>query len=198
MLLTRFVMTLYIKNMVCGRCRRVVRESLERLGLTVTRVELGEAEVDALPPTVSLTDIQRVLQASEFDLVDDRKAVLIGQIKTLIIQEVHDAKGDKPVHQNFSDFLAEKTGYEYSYLSGLFSTVEGLTIEKYIIAHRVETVKELLTYGELSLSDIAYQLGYSSVQHLSNQFKQVTGQTPGAFRQQRGAQQRRDLDKVGS
>ncbi len=190
-------MILHIKNMVCGRCRRVVRESLEGLGLTVTRVDLGEADVDPLPARVSLADVRRVLQDNEFDLLDDRKTVLIGHLKTLIIQEIHDQRGAKPVHQNFSDFLAEKTGYEYSYLSALFSSTEGMTIEKYIIAQKIETVKELLTYGETSLNAIAFRLGYSSVQHLSNQFKQVTGQTPGAFRQGRG-QQRRGLDEVTS
>ncbi len=172
-----------------------MRESLEGLGLVVNRVDLGEADVDALPPNVTLTDVRRVLQANEFDLLDDSRAVLTGRIKTLIIEEVHDGRGNKPVHQNFSDFLAEKTGHEYSYLSSLFSAVEGITIEKYIIAQKIETVKELLTYGELSLSEIGFRLGYSSVQHLSTQFKQVTGQTPGRFRQERGAQ-RRDLDKV--
>ena len=101
-----------------------------------------------------------------------------------------------PCIRTFPIFWPKKTGHEYAYLSGLFSSVEGLTIEKYIIAQKVETVKELLTYNELSLADIAYRLGYSSVQHLSNQFRQLTGQTPGAFRQQRGTRQRQDLDKV--
>ncbi|MBC8155264.1 MAG: helix-turn-helix domain-containing protein [Bacteroidetes bacterium] len=189
-------MTIYIKNMVCGRCKRAVRELLEGLGFSVTRVDLGEVDVLNWPSSITADDLRRVLQANEFDVLDDPKKVLIEQLKTLIINEVFHEKGEKPAHQNFSDYLAQKTGHEYPQLSALFSSVQGLTIEKYIIAQKIERVKELLTYGELSVSEIAFRLGYSSVQHLSNQFKQVTGQTPGAFRQERGRTQRRDLDKV--
>lgn len=189
-------MTIYIKNMVCGRCRRVVRESLESLGLTVARVDLGEADIADWPVTISPDDVRETLKANEFELLDDPKLVLIEQIKTIIINEVYYEKGEKPVHQNFSDFLAERTGHDYGQLSALFSSVEGMTIEKYSIAQKIEKVKELLTYGELTVSEIAFRLGYSSVQHLSNRFKQVTGQTPGAFRQERESGQRRDLDKV--
>lgn len=189
-------MTIYIKNMVCGRCKRVVRESLEGLGLTVTRVDLGEVDIANWPGTVSPDEVRRALQANDFDLLDDPRKVLVEQVKTIIINEVFYGKGEKPAHQNFSDFLAEKTGHDYPQLSALFSSAEGLTIEKYGIAQKIEKVKELLTYGELSVSEIAFRLGYSSVQHLSNQFKQVTGQTPGAFRQARGSSQRRDLDNV--
>lgn len=189
------MLTLQIKNMVCGRCKRVVRESLEQLGLTVLAVELGEAQINELPSGVSLEAVRKALQANEFDLLDDRKAVLIEQIKTLITQEVYYQKGEKPEHQNFSDFLAGKLGYEYAYLSQLFSSVEGMTVEKYIIAQKIEKVKELLLYDELSVSEIAWKLGYSSVQHLSNQFRLATGQTPGAYRNER-VQHRRELDKL--
>ena len=134
--------------------------------------------------------------ANEFDLLDDPKQKLVEQVKTLIINEVFYEKGKKPAHQNVSDFLAEKTGHEYPQLSALFSASEGITIEKYAIAQKIEKVKELLTYGELTISEIAFRLGYSSVQHLSSQFKQVTGQTPGGFRQERGRGQRRSLDEV--
>lgn len=196
LLLTRLNMTIYIKNMVCGRCRRVVRESLESLGLTLTRVDLGEADISDWPATCSIADVRRVLQANEFDMLEDPKTVLIEQLKTLIINEVYYGPGDKPTHQNFSDFLAEKTGHDYGQLSALFSSVEGITLEKYIIAQKIEKVKELLTYGELTVSEIAFRLAYSSVQHLSNQFRQVTGQTPGAFRQAGDRSPRRDLDKL--
>lgn len=189
-------MTVYIKNMVCGRCRRVVRETLEGLGFSVGRVDLGEVEVTAWPANVTPDDVRRALQINDFELLDDPKMVLIEQLKTLIINEVFYEKGLKPAHQNFSDFLAEQTGHDYAQLSALFSATEGITIEKYSIAQKIEKVKELLTYGELSVSEIAFRLGYSSVQHLSNQFKHQTGQTPGQFRQERSRGQRQELDKV--
>jgi len=189
-------MKLFVKHMVCGRCKRVVREELERLGLAVRRVELGEVEVDELPPDLTLDDIRRVLAENEFELLDDRRTVLIEQIKKLIINEVHHDQRDRPGHQNLSDFLAQKVGYEYSYLSHLFSSLEGMTIEKYVIAQKIEKVKEYLRYGELTLSEIAWRLGYSSTQHLSNQFKQVVGLTPGEFKRL-ASSARKDLDKIG-
>ncbi len=191
-------MTLHIKNMVCDRCRRVVRESLEGLNLTVNRVDLGEADIADLPGTVSLDTVRRVLVANGFALLDDPKQVLVEQVKALIIGEIHGESNRKPAHQNFSDFLALQIGHDYSTLSHLFSAMAGLTIEKYIIAQKIERVKELLTYGEDSLADIAYRLDYSSVQHLSSQFKRMTGQTPGAFRQQHGHPTRQALDKIGT
>lgn len=189
-------MKLFVKHMVCGRCKRVVREELERLGLTVRSVELGEVEVDELPADRTLDDIRRVLAENEFELLDDRRTVLIEQIKKLIINEVHHDQRDRPDHQNLSDFLAQKIGYEYSYLSHLFSSLEGMTIEKYVIAQKIEKVKEYLRYGELTLSEIAWRLGYSSTQHLSNQFKQVVGLTPGEFKRL-ASSERKDLDKIG-
>jgi AraC family transcriptional regulator len=195
-------MTLFIKNMVCDRCRRVVRESLEALGLTVTRADLGEVDLANSPETVPLDAVRNTLLANGFALLDEPKAVLVEQVKSLIIGEIHGEVPVKPAYRNFSDFLAAQTGQEYSALSHLFSTTVGLTIEKYIIAQKTERVKELLTYGEDSLADIAFRLGYSSAQHLSSQFKQQTGQTPGEYRQhQRRADQpapRRELDKVGT
>jgi AraC family transcriptional regulator len=186
--------TLHIKNMVCNRCKRVVRAVLENLGLTVTRVDLGEADITDWPAHLTADQVRTALINNEFDLLDDPKAVLVEQLKTLIIGEIHGNKPRKPAYQNFSDFLANQTGQDYGALSHLFSAMEGLTIEKFIIAQRVERVKELLTDSEASISEIAFQLSYSSVAHLSNQFKQVTGQTPGAFRQSRG--HRRGLDEV--
>jgi AraC family transcriptional regulator len=189
-------MKLYIKHMVCGRCKRVVRDILEELGIEVLRVELGEVETSELPATVSLEQIRQVLADNDFELLEDRKAVVVEQIKALIVNEVHHDRRERPEHQNLSDFLTQKIGYDYSYLSHLFSAIEGMTIEKYVIAQKIEKVKEYLRYGELTLSEIAWRLGYSSTQHLSNQFKQVVGLTPGDFKRT-GLAYRTEIDKVG-
>jgi AraC family transcriptional regulator len=189
-------MKLYIKHMVCGRCKRVVREILEERGIDVQRVELGEVEIGELPPSVSLDEIRQVLADNDFELLEDRKAVLVEQIKAIIVNEVHHDRRERPEHQNLSDFLTQKIGYDYSYLSHLFSAIEGMTIEKFVIAQKIEKVKEYLRYGELTLSEIAWRLGYSSTQHLSNQFKQVVGLTPGDFKKT-GLTYRTEIDKIG-
>lgn len=189
------MMTLMIRNMVCDRCKRVVREELETLGLTVNRVELGEVAIDDLPPTVTPDDVRRALQNSGFDLIDDRKQSLVEHLKVLLINEVQHLKGDRLPAENYSAFLERKLGYEYSYLSGLFSAMEGQTVEKYTIALKIEKVKEWLRYDELTLTEMAWRLSYSSVQHLSNQFRQVTGQTPGQFRKA-ATSARRTLDSI--
>ncbi|MCK8493640.1 AraC family transcriptional regulator [Spirosoma sp. RP8] len=188
-------MTLTIRNMVCDRCKRVVREELERLGLTVDRLELGEVDIAKLPETITLDTVQQTLQANGFDLVQDKKQSLVEHMKVLLINEIQHLKGERLPTENYSTFLERKLGYEYSYLSGLFSASEGHTVEKYIIALKIEKVKEWLRYDELTLSEIAWRLGYSSVQHLSNQFRQVTGQTPGQFRKAAFGN-RRSLDEV--
>jgi AraC family transcriptional regulator len=175
-------MLLTIRNMVCDRCKRVVREELEKLGLMVGRVELGEVEVTNFPSNLELADIRHLLQANGFDLVDDKKQALVEHMKILLINEVQHLIGERLPTENYSTFLERKLGYEYSHLSNLFSASEGHTLEKYIIALKIEKVKEWLRYDELTLSEIAWRLSYSSVQHLSTQFRQVTGQTPGQFR----------------
>jgi AraC-like DNA-binding protein len=181
--------------MVCDRCKRVVREELEKLGLAVNRVELGEVEVDAFPPTLTIQDVRQTLQANGFDLVDDKKQSLVEHMKVLLINEIQHLKGERLATENYSTFLERKLGYEYSYLSGLFSASESQTLEKYIIALKIEKVKEWLRYDELTLSEIAWRLNYSSVQHLSNQFRQVMGQTPGQFRKAEHVD-RRSLDAI--
>lgn len=175
-------MQLLIKNMVCNRCVRVVREELEKIGLNVTKVELGIATINLTGENIQYDLIQNALQKEGFELIEDHKASIIERIKHLIINEIHHNKGQKPTSQNFSDFLVKKIGYEYSYLSNLFSSVEKTTLEKYIIAQKIERTKALLLNGEASLSEIAWQLDYSSVAHLSNQFKQVEGITPSDFK----------------
>ncbi len=187
--------TLTVRNMVCNRCKRVVRDEFEKLGLIVGRVELGEVEIGELPPTITLDDVRRVLKDNEFDLVDDQRQSLVEHMKVLLINEIQHLKGERLPTENISTFLERKLGYEYSYLSSLFSASEGQNVEKYVIALKIEKVKEWLRYGELTLSEMAWRLGYSSVQHLSNQFRQVVGQTPGQFR--KAAQvNRRSLDML--
>jgi hypothetical protein len=181
--------------MVCDRCKRVVREELEKLGLSVNRVDLGEVEVDTLTSEVPLDTVRQTLQANGFDLVDDKKQALVEHVKVLLINEIQQLKGDRLPTENYSTFLERKLRYEYSYVSGLFSANEGVTLEKYIIALKIEKVKEWLRYDELTLSEMAWRLRYSSVQHLSNQFRQVTGQTPGQFRKSTHVP-RRNLDDV--
>ncbi len=183
--------------MVCDRCKRVVREELEKLGLDVQQVDLGEVTVAGEPDESQLVAVRQILEANGFELLDDRRSVLVEQIKRVIINEIHHDRRDRPEHQNLSDYLAQKLGYDYSYLSHLFSSVEAMTIEKYVIAQKIEKVKEYLAYNELSLSEIAWRLGYSSSQHLSNQFRQVVGMTPGAFRKE-GLPLRRSLDAVNT
>lgn len=174
-------MTLYIKNMVCGRCKMVVKSELDKLGLQTIAVELGEVELQD-----DITDSQKEillknLQALGFDLIDDKKSKTIEKIKNLIVDLVHHKNNELKV--NLSDYLVENLNQDYSTLSNLFSEIENTTIEKYFISQKIEKVKELLIYNELSLSEIADMLNYSNVAHLSNQFKKITGFTPTYFKQ---------------
>jgi AraC-like DNA-binding protein len=166
--------------MVCIRCKLVVKDELTKLGLKYITVELGEAElVESLSPE-QREQIRSALLQSGLELMDDKKSVLIQKIKNVIIEMVH--YSEEPLHINFSQFLSEKLNHNYTYLANLFTEVQGTTIEKFIIAHKVEKVKELLVYNELTLTEIAYKLHYSSVAHLSAQFKKVTGLTPTFFK----------------
>lgn len=185
---------LHIKNMVCGRCIRVVNEELEKLGLHIHHTELGKVEVADSLRAEQVNTTRSVLENSGFELLDDKKAKIIGQIKTFVINKVH-YNHDKPDALNFSELLEREMGMDYSYLSTLFSSVEGITIEKYMIHQKIGRVKELLVYDELSLSEIAFKLGYSSVAHLSSQFKKVTGLTPGSFKYIQD-EKRKPLDKI--
>jgi AraC-like DNA-binding protein len=174
-------MKLYIKYMVSIRCKMMVRSELDKLGLHYGIVDLGDVEVigEVTPEQRSL--LKTALLQSGLELMDDQRAMLIEKIKNVIVEMVHYA--DEPPKTNFSDYLSEKLNYDYTYLANIFSEVTGTTIEKFIIAHKIERVKELLLYDELNLSEISYKLNYSSVGHLSNQFKKVTGLTPTFFKQ---------------
>lgn len=186
--------TLHIKNMVCNRCIKVVQDELSALGYSIKNIELGELTLKEDISDLKMDKISRVLADNGFELIDDKKSRIINRIKTLIIEYIHYDR-EKPGHMNLSEFLAKELGHDYSYLSNLFSSVEGITIEKYLINHKIEKVKELLVYDELSLNEISYQLGYSSVQHLSTQFKKITGLTPSHFKKIKN-KKRNPLDKV--
>lgn len=186
-------MKVYIKNMVCNRCIMVVKNELEKLNFRPVTLTLGEVELDRVIDDHEKSIIKDHLQTFGFELIDDRKSRLIGQIKTLIIELVHQQNSELKL--NLSDYLSGKLHHDYSYLSNLFSEVEGTTIEKYYIAQKIEKVKELLVYDELTLSEIAFQLNYSSLAHLSNQFKKVTGLTPSHFKNIK-AGKRKPLDEV--
>ena len=190
---------IYIKNMVCDRCIRVVKEELEQIGLDVRRVALGEVEVgDRLNDTM-VEKIKNVLHHNGFELIEDKNAKLIESIKTAIIQLVHHNHDAEPLKIKYSEYIFKKVGKEYHSLSVLFSSVENITIEQYIIKQKIERVKELIKYDDRSFSEIAYMMNYSSVQHLSNQFKSVTGFTPGEFKKLAPAHRhhhRQPLDKV--
>jgi AraC-like DNA-binding protein len=169
--------------MVCIRCKMVVKEELTKLGLHYASVELGEVEVLEKISLEQHDRFKAALLKSGLELMDDKKSVLIQKIKNVIIELVH--YSEEPLTINFSEFLSQKLNHDYTYLANLFSEVQGTTIEKFLIAHKIERVKELLVYDELNLTEIAYKMHYSSVGHLSAQFKKVTGLTPSHFKQLR-------------
>jgi len=188
-------MKVYIKNMVCDRCNLVVSELLSDLKFNPVSVVLGE--VDFGEKELTSTEIESIRVAIEplgFELINNKKSRLIERIKASIIEMVHSQEALKPV--KLSDYLKNKLNYDYSYLSTLFSSVEGITIEHYLINQKIEKVKELLVYDELSLTEISHRLGYSSLAHLSGQFKKVTGLSPSHFKQLKDHLQRRSLDKL--
>ncbi len=159
----------------------VVKSELENLGLHYTVVELGEAEITEEISKDERDQLNVALKKSGLELMDDRKSMLIEKIKNLIIELVHYSEDQLKI--NLSDYLSEKLNYDYTYLANLFSEVQGTTIEKFFINHKIERVKELLVYDELNVKEIAFKLHYSSVSHLSSQFKRVTGLTPSHFKQ---------------
>lgn len=187
---------LYIKNMVCPRCIKVVREELTRLGLDVRNVVLGEVEVSGESNQLPMENIRHVLHENGFELIEDRRVKTIENIKHAVLKLVQNDYEKNPLRIKDSEFIAREVGQDYHSLSTLFSSVEGITIEQYIILQKVERVKELLKYGEMTLSEIAYTMGYSSVAHVSNQFKKVTGMTPSQFKKLGGVH-RHPIDQVG-
>ncbi|WP_273276235.1 helix-turn-helix domain-containing protein [Maribacter polysiphoniae] len=173
-------MFIYIKYMVSLRCKMVVKQELQKLGLQYVNVDLGTIEI-----LENITDTQREqlrknLKAYGLVLLDDKRNIIIERIKAVIIEMIH--YSDELPKVNYSDYIGEKLGYDYTYLANIFSEVKGITIQQFIIINKIERVKELLLYDELNLTEISYKLNYSSVSHLSNQFKKVTGLTPSYFK----------------
>ena len=166
--------------MVCIRCRMVVKTELEKLGLHYLTVELGEVEImeNISPEQLELLSV--ALSKTGLELMDDKKSILVEKIKTIIIEQIHYT--DDIIKINLSDYLSERLNHNYTYLSNLFSEVKGITIEQFYLTHKIEKVKELLVYDELNLTEIAFKLHYSSVAHLSSQFKKMTGLTPSHFK----------------
>ena len=185
---------LYIRNMVCDRCRMAVQRELENSGVQYETVELGEVKLKSDPTKEQLQNFSKSIAALGFELLEDKTVRTISTIKNAIIDFVRNPESAKR-KVKFSVFLSDKLNKDYNTLSSLFSENEGTTIEQYLIHQKIERTKELLVYDELSLSEIAHQLGYSSVQHLSNQFKKITGLTPSHFKKL-GEKKRIALDKV--
>ncbi len=184
---------LYIKYMVSLRCKMMVKEELKKLGIKYVAVELGMVEI-----LEDLTQEQREqlkvnLHKSGLELLDNKKSILIEKIKNVITEMIH--YSDELPKVNYSEYISEKLGYDYTYLANTFSEVKGITIQQFIINHKIERVKELLLYDELNLTEISYKLNYSSVAHLSNQFKKVTGLSP-SFYKQLGQKRKNNLENL--
>ena len=171
---------LYIKYMVSVRCKMAVKNALKSLGLHFVMVDLGEVDIMENISPEQREKLQVALLDSGLELMDDKRAVLIEKIKNTIIEMVHHS--DELIKTNFSEFLGDKLNHDYTYLANLFSEVQGSTIEQFIISHKIERIKELIIYDELNITEIAWKMNYSSVAHLSNQFKKVTGLSPSHFK----------------
>lgn len=180
--------------MVSNRCKMAVKEELKKLGLHFIVVDLGEVEIMENISMPQREQLKKALLDSGLELMDDKKSMLIEKIKNVIIEMVHHSTENIKV--NFSDYLSEKMNHDYTYLSNLFSEVQGTTIEQFIISHKTERIKELIIYGELNITEIAWKMNYSSVAHLSSQFKKVTGLSPSHFKQLKD-KRRNPIEEIG-
>jgi len=180
--------------MVSARCKLAVKEELKKLGLHFVVVDLGEVEVMEDLSADERAQLKEALLLSGLELMDNKRAILIEQIKNVVTEMEHYT--DEMIRTNFSDYLSEKLKHDYTYMSNLFSEVQGTTIEQYVIAHKIERIKELIIYDELNITEIAYQMNYSSVAHLSNQFKKITGLSPSHFKQLK-VKRRIPLEDIG-
>ncbi|WP_320814220.1 AraC family transcriptional regulator [Flavobacterium sp.] len=180
--------------MVSNRCKMAVKEDLKKLGLHFILVDLGEVEIMENISDEQRNNVKIALLKSGFELMDDKRAVLIEKIKNTIIEMVHHS--DEVIKTNFSNYLSEKLNYDYTYMANLFSEIQGSTIEQFIISHKIERIKELIIYGELNITEIAWKMNYSSVAHLSNQFKKVTGLSPSHFKKLK-EKRRSPLEDIG-
>jgi AraC-like DNA-binding protein len=180
--------------MVSNRCKMAVKEELKKLGLHFIVVDLGEVEIMENISMIQREQLKKALLDSGLEMMDDKKSMLIEKIKNVIIEMVHHSTENIKV--NFSDYLSEKMNHDYTYLSNLFSEVQGTTIEQFIISHKTERIKELIIYGELNITEIAWKMNYSSVAHLSSQFKKVTGLSPSHFKQLKD-KRRNPIEEIG-
>ena len=188
-------MKIYIKYMVSIRCKMAVKSILKKLGLHFIVVDLGEVELMETLTEEQHNELASALRDAGLELMDDKRAVLIEKIKKVIIEMVH--YSDEMIKVNFSDYISSKLNHDYTYLANLFSEVQGTTIEHFIISHKVERIKELIIYDELNITEIAWKLNYSSVAHLSNQFKKVTGLSPSHFKQLKD-KKRGPIEEIGN
>jgi len=186
-------MKLYIKFMVSLRCKMLVKQELKKLGIHYSSVDLGLVEIIGEITEDKRNKLKAALLKSGLELMDDKKSILIEKIKIIITEMIH--YNEELPKVKYSEYISNIMGYDYTYLANVFSEVEGITIEHYIIAHKIEKVKELLIYDELNLSEISYSMNYSSVSHLSTQFKKVTGLTPTYFKNLKD-KRRINLDEV--
>ncbi|MES2592851.1 MAG: AraC family transcriptional regulator [Bacteroidota bacterium] len=187
-------MKLYIKYMVSTRCKMAVKEELKKQGLHFIVVDLGEVEIMETISSAQRELLKEALLNSGLELMDDKRAVLIEKIKNVIVEMVHHS--DEIIKVNFSNYLSEKLNHDYTYLANLFSEVQGTTIEQFLISHKIERIKELIIYGELNITEIAWKMNYSSVAHLSNQFKKMTGLSPSHFKQLKD-KRRSPIEEIG-
>jgi len=188
------LLKLYIKYMVSTRCKMVVKDELKKLNLHFILVDLGEVEIMEDINNTTRETLKNALLVSGLELMDDKKAMLIEKINNVITEMIH--YSDEAPKMNYSDYISEKLNYDYTYLSNLFSEVKGITIQQFIIVHKIERAKELLLYDELNLTEISYKLHYSSVAHLSNQFKKITGLSPSQFKNLR--EKRSPIEDIGN
>ena len=182
---------IHVKNMVCSRCTEAVEHIFKEQGVEIKNIELGQVIVGEITEKQILS-IESNLNVKGFEILKEKNSILIQKIKNIIISHIESSNESK---QKFSVFLSKKIGYEYSYISRIFSSNTGYTIEKYFSLQRIEKTKELIKYDELNLSEIAYKLNYSSVAHLSKQFKQITGMNPSEFKRQQSLQ-RKGIDQI--
>lgn len=188
-------MKIYIKYMVSNRCKMAVKEELRKLGLHFVVVDLGEVDIMENLSIEKREQLKTGLFNAGLELMDDKRSVLIERIVNVITGMIH--YSDEIPKVNYSDFISEKLNYDYTYLSNIFSEVKGITIQQFIIIHKIERAKELLLYDELNLTEISYKLHYSSVAHLSNQFKKITGLSPSNFKQLKD-RKRTPIEEIGS
>lgn len=188
-------MKLFIKYMVSNRCKMAVKEALKSLGLHFVLVDLGEVDIMETLSEGQKQQLQSLLNISGLELMSDKKAMLIEKIKNIIIEIVHYSCEQPTI--NFSDYISEKLHLDYTYLSNIFSEVQGITIQQFLIIHKIERVKELLMYDEMNLTEISYQMQYSSVAHLSNQFKKITGLSATEF-QKLKHKTRKPIEEIGN